>query len=188
MRTGIGDAASTAGWPPRGNAVIQRLTLEGSVPDLKRFRTPQLLHSKSSGIWFWFSKSSGIWFWFSKSSGICLWFRRNSDLQEESSAMEDQTLETVFEKCDVISVHTSSWYELLPIYHFSVINGLTKSNLGDVSDQGQENNNIGKNDIVSNQVCEISSDQEWNLPILQKIDALSTKIQDWVLIVRLHLC
>ncbi|KAJ4954257.1 hypothetical protein NE237_011040 [Protea cynaroides] len=78
------------------------------------------------------------------------WFRRNSDLQEESSAMEDRTLETVFEKCDVISVH----------------------------DQGQENNNIGKNDIVSNQVCEISSDQERNLPILQKIDALSTKIQN----------
>ncbi|KAJ4972542.1 hypothetical protein NE237_005716 [Protea cynaroides] len=92
---GIGDAASTAGWPPRGNVVIRWSTLEGSVPDLKRFRTPQLLHSKSSGIWFWFSKSSGI----------CLWFRRNSDLQEESSAMEDQTLETVFEKCDVISVH-----------------------------------------------------------------------------------
>ncbi|KAJ4964104.1 hypothetical protein NE237_024043 [Protea cynaroides] len=136
---GIGDAASTAGWSPRGNVIIRRSTLEGSVPDLKRFRTPQLLHSKSSGIWFWFSKSSGI----------CLWFRRNSDLQEESSAMEDQTLETVFEKCDVISVH----------------------------DQGQENNNIGKNDIVSNQVCEISSDQERNLPILQKIDALSTKIQ-----------
>ncbi|XP_043692074.1 kinesin-like protein KIN-14S isoform X5 [Telopea speciosissima] len=64
--------------------------------------------------------------------------------------MEDQTLETVLEKCDVVSVH----------------------------DQAQENNDNGNDDSSSNQICEISSGQERNLPILQRIDALSTKIQN----------
>ncbi|XP_043721018.1 kinesin-like protein KIN-14S isoform X2 [Telopea speciosissima] len=64
--------------------------------------------------------------------------------------MEDQTQETVAQICGVVSVH----------------------------EQTQELNNLGNDDNVSNKVCEISSDQERNLSFLQRIGALSTKIQN----------